>query len=81
MVKKTYQLKPEDQEYLISLACRYRSIQTRVDEIHGFLYVDTTFADNEEPTSSAARFGLICVSEKPPVMPEGEYRRRVMGRP
>lgn len=79
MVKKTYALKPIDAEKLVSYACRYRAIQTSIDELHGIMTVFTTFADNGQPTSIADQFKLELVSDEPPCMPVDEYRRRVLG--
>jgi len=79
MVKKTFRLKQEDSEYLISLASRYRSIRTVIDEEHGQMIVYTTFIGNDEPTSIAASFEMELLSHEKPKMPEHEYKRRVMG--
>lgn len=80
MVKRTYQLRKEDAERLVSLACRYRSTRTHIDETNGIMDVDTTFADNDEPTSEAAHFVLETLSNEPPRMPDDEYQKRVMGK-
>jgi hypothetical protein len=80
MVKKTFALKPEDQEKLISYASRYRSIHTDIDEARGVMVVWTTFLDNSKPTSKADEFQLEVVSNDPPEMPEREYQRRMAGK-
>jgi hypothetical protein len=80
MVGKTFTLSKEDQEYLVSIICRYRATQTSIDEETGQLTVWTTFADNKEPTSIAARFNMLLVSDDPPKMPDHEYRSRVLGK-
>lgn len=81
MIKKTYRLTQEDQDYLISLASRYRAIQTRIDEDRGIMHICTTLGDNNEPTSAAASFKMVFVSNDPPQMPPDEYRRRILGQP
>ena len=80
MVKKTYKLKPEDAEKLISYAERYRSICTSINQNTDTMSVDTTFVDNDQPTSSADRFDLIKVSDDHPKMPKEEHERRVEGK-
>ncbi len=81
MVKKTYQISQEDAEWLVSYACRYRSVRTIIDEQNLFMYVHTTFADNDQPTSIAAKFQLELLSDEPPQMPQEEHERRVQGKP
>ena len=76
MIRKTFRLTQEDQKQLASLASRYRAIRTHIDEAQGILYVSTTFANDAEPTSVAARFQMELVSHDPPQMPPDEYRRR-----
>jgi len=80
MVNKTYKLKPEDANKLISYAERYRSIRTRIDQNRDTMTVSTTFVDNPEPTSIADRFDLDKVSDNLPKMPKDEYERRVEGK-
>lgn len=81
MVEKTYALKPEDEEKLISYAMRYRSIRTAIDETNQTMTVWTTWPGNDKPTSIADQFQLQPVSNDQPKMPENEYRRRVEGKP
>jgi len=81
MVKKTFKLSEKDQEYMISIISRYRATKTIINESTGELTVYTTFANNEKPTSIAAKFQMELISEDPPEMPEHEYKRRVMGIP
>jgi len=81
MVKNTFKLSDDDKVYLTSIITRYRITRTVINEMTGELTVYTTFADNEEPTSKAAIFKMELVSENPPVMPENEYKRRVLADP
>jgi hypothetical protein len=81
MIKKTFRLTQEDQKQLISLAERYRAIQTHIDETHGIMYVSTTFIGNTEPISQAAHFQMELISNDPPKMPHDEQRQRVLGQP
>ena len=80
MVKNTYSLTLEDAKKLISYACRYRSIRTKIDEDARTMTVYTTFVDNDNPTSIADSFQLDVVSMDPPKMPNDERRRRVEGK-
>ena len=81
MVKKTFKLNEEDQEYMISIIQRYRSTRTVINEESGVLTVYTTFLDNNEPTSIATSFQMETVSTEPPEMPDFEHKKRVMGDP
>ena len=80
MVNKTYKLNPEDAKKLISYACRYRGMTTKIDQTHDVMRVYTTFADNDKPTSIADRFQLIKIKDETPKMPREEYERRVLGK-
>ena len=79
MVSKTYSLSQQDEKKLISYACRYRRIQTNVDENHNTMTIYTTFADNDQPTSIADELSLTVLNDSPPKMPQEEYQRRVQG--
>ena len=77
---KTYELQPEDQEKLLSYACRYKSMQTSINEDDDILTVWTSFADHANPTSIADKFKLRVISDQTPKMPRDEYDRRVLGK-
>lgn len=62
-VKKTYSLNQADAEKLLSYACRYKGMQTSINETTNTLTVFTTFADNDQPTSIADQFNLIIINE------------------
>lgn len=81
MANKTYRLKPTDAETLVTLACRYRRVQTSIDEKNLILVVSTTYGDNNEPTTLAAKLALEIESEDPPKISHDEYVSRVEGRP
>lgn len=77
---KTYCLRPEDEEKLISMILRYRRVDTSIDDENDRLTVCTNFADNPEPTSIAGVYKLEVVSDEPPEMPEDERRLRLEGK-
>jgi hypothetical protein len=81
VVNKTFKLSKEDQKYLISIICRYRSTQTSINEQDEELTVWTTFAGNKQPISRAAKFKMELISEDPPKMPDNEYQRLIFGFP
>jgi len=81
MVKKTFKLSEKDQEYMISIICRYRATQTIIDQETGELTVYTTFMDNNKPTSICTKFQMILESDNSPEMPKDEEKRRIYGIP
>lgn len=79
MAQKTYALRPEDAEKLVSYACRYSRISTAIDEENNVMTVYTTWVHTDEPQSMADMFGLEILEDAPPKMPKDEYQRRVKG--